>query len=418
MESEDNQKEITSERVIALLLEENRRLEADKQKRVKSESISVSTTMQALVSESNEFSVDQSVEKNNFNFNKRMKMNRKRKFQASAQERCSHCNRIGHSRERCWSLIGFPPGHSAHNQQSNISTCRQPSFQANIVQPKDESYLLLTSKSTSELNSSELNFMQPNTWWIDSGATHHYCPDRSWFSEYHEIHPYEVRMGNNTTSTAVGFGTIHYVVHHNGERKQYNLRNVVHVPTLRLNLLSVQQLDEEGIDIHFINHVCHIADRDGNILCTGVKHETSRLYYVQLQINQVNQEEVQTNVAEASNPSVSPATTVQLSNSSYADGLTQLQSGHTAIQKQSKVATNLNVPVAQIDNGVKLSKRNVTLKKKSENESIDGERKKVTITLKRKSSNEIKGDVESSTKRIKERNECGIMAPTIGSFTC
>ena len=393
LEAEDDQKEITSERVIALLLEEDRRLQSDKQKRPKQESSPVASTMQALVSETNENSINKSLD-NNWTSNKRMKMNRKRKFHTYAQDRCSHCNRVGHSREGCWLLIGFPPGHPAHNatqpgqpahnQQQNTSITRQQSFQANIVQPKEESYLLITSTS-------EFNSMNQDTWWIDSGATHHYCPERSWFSEYHDIHPYKVRMGDHNTATAVGIGSINYTVTFNGERKQFTLRNVVYVPTLRLNLLSVPQLDEEGIAIHFVNHKCHITDRDGNIMCTGAKHGSSKLYYVQFQINHLNQQ-AQTNVIKVSNPSASSTTRVASSNSTQADEINQviqLQSGHTVIQKQSRVAQNLTV-AGPDDNGIKRSKQIVTLKRKSANEikqDVD--------------SNETTQHVESSTKRIK-----------------
>ena len=57
-------------------------------------------------------------------------------------------------------------------------------------------------------------------------------------------------MGNNGSSKVVGKGTI-YLKSSTGCKMI--LRNVGHVPNIRLNLISIGRLDEEGYFSH-VNH--------------------------------------------------------------------------------------------------------------------------------------------------------------------
>ena len=78
---------------------------------------------------------------------------------------------------------------------------------------------------------------------IDTGASYHATPQREYFSTYRAINFGIIRMGNTGTSEIVGIGDIHLQT---SLGYKLVLKDVRHVPDLRLNLLSVGKLDEEG----------------------------------------------------------------------------------------------------------------------------------------------------------------------------
>ena len=86
-------------------------------------------------------------------------------------------------------------------------------------------------------------------WYLDSGASFHMTGDKEFFSdlEEKEIHTH-IEMGENGRYNATGIGTITF------ERESGNpflLKNVMHVPGLKKNLVSVTMLEDRGYDVFF-----------------------------------------------------------------------------------------------------------------------------------------------------------------------
>jgi hypothetical protein len=78
-----------------------------------------------------------------------------------------------------------------------------------------------------------------NTWICDTGATTHMTYNREAFSEYRKVEQVKsVQFGDATTAVAVGRGTV--------KIGDLTLHNVLHVPSLRFQLLSSKQLIKDG----------------------------------------------------------------------------------------------------------------------------------------------------------------------------
>ena len=60
-------------------------------------------------------------------------------------------------------------------------------------------------------------------------------------------------------------------------------KNVLHVPTITRNLVSVNQIVEQGIQVHFNNEGCFIK-KDGRLIAKG--HREGRMFI--LDSNEVN----------------------------------------------------------------------------------------------------------------------------------
>ena len=86
-------------------------------------------------------------------------------------------------------------------------------------------------------------------WWIDIGATRHICGDKNLFSKYKQIDDSEkLYMGNSSTSNVEGKGNVMLKFTFG---KVVTLTDVLHVPEIRKNLVSVPILSEKGFKLVF-----------------------------------------------------------------------------------------------------------------------------------------------------------------------
>ena len=83
---------------------------------------------------------------------------------------------------------------------------------------------------------------QDTRWVIDIGATTHATSQRDLFSTYTRGNYGSVKMGNDAMAQVVGIGDI-YLDTSLGTRLV--LKDIKHVPDIRMNLISTRRLDDE-----------------------------------------------------------------------------------------------------------------------------------------------------------------------------
>jgi hypothetical protein len=117
-----------------------------------------------------------------------------------------------------------------------------------------------------------------NTWWIDSGATVHIC------NSLHEfIMKTSIRKGEQSLKVVDGkeacveaFGSI--VLHLHSIYK-IHLNNVLYVPRLKRNLISIHLLDIDGFSCNFGDMKCLIKYNDADV---GLAYLQDKLYLLSL----------------------------------------------------------------------------------------------------------------------------------------
>ena len=94
-----------------------------------------------------------------------------------------------------------------------------------------------------------LGFKCDGMWFVDSGASFHMTGDKYLFSDLEEkdlgVH---IEMGDDGRYSATGIRTISF------ERefsKPFILKDVMHVPGLKKNLISMAMLEDKGYDVVF-----------------------------------------------------------------------------------------------------------------------------------------------------------------------
>ena len=79
-------------------------------------------------------------------------------------------------------------------------------------------------------------------WIVDTGATSHMTPHRHWFSSY-TPHKRAIRLADEKVVYSVGIGSVRFIPCINGRTgRLLEFHDVLHVPSLRSNLLSVLSL--------------------------------------------------------------------------------------------------------------------------------------------------------------------------------
>jgi hypothetical protein len=90
-----------------------------------------------------------------------------------------------------------------------------------------------------------------SVWYLDSGASFHMTGDKESFIDLEEkdlrMH---IEMGDNGRYSSSSIGTITF---QRDSGKSFQLKNVMHVPGLKKNLVSVAMLEDRGYDVVFSN---------------------------------------------------------------------------------------------------------------------------------------------------------------------
>ena len=81
-------------------------------------------------------------------------------------------------------------------------------------------------------------------WAIDSGATHHICNDKTKFVQLHEKNRGTLMVANGAQADILGVGTVNEtLLLPSGKTRCLTINNVLYVPSIGKNLLSIPQLN-------------------------------------------------------------------------------------------------------------------------------------------------------------------------------
>lgn len=164
---------------------------------------------------------------------------------------CHHCGKLGHKRPDC-RILAREKAQGAYKYQANITSNNN----SNIPSSKPESlHLFIVTEETNSNNSL--------TWYLDTGATCHMTPIKTWFISYKYLNPpLIIYTGDDAQHEAIGRGTVQIKLK-NGDIT--NIQDVLHVPTLAKNLLSVCLATTQCKSIEFFHNYCTIktTSKDG-----------------------------------------------------------------------------------------------------------------------------------------------------------
>lgn len=114
-----------------------------------------------------------------------------------------------------------------------------------IIQNNDSAEASIVTEENGEYDFlvTGTNSGSENEWILDSGCTHHMCPNKDLFSTYEPVNCGNILMGNNVLCKVIGKGAIRIKMHDGMVR---TLTDVRYVPNLKRNLISLGVLESLG----------------------------------------------------------------------------------------------------------------------------------------------------------------------------
>ncbi|XP_019257121.1 PREDICTED: uncharacterized protein LOC109235461 [Nicotiana attenuata] len=166
---------------------------------------------------------------------------------------CQHCGKKGHPPFKCWK-----------RPDAKCKICNQLGHEAVICKGKYQKHEADAQVANEEEEdhlfvATILSTKKSDFWLIDSGCINHMTYDRNLFKEFTSIGNKKVRIGNGDYILAKGKGTV-AIPTNSGTKK---ISDVLYVPDIDQNLLSVGQLMEKGFKVSFEDKYCFIYDATG-----------------------------------------------------------------------------------------------------------------------------------------------------------
>jgi len=123
------------------------------------------------------------------------------------------------------------------------------------------------------------------SWYIDSGTTSHFTNNKNWLSIIDDIPNAMCTVADKQLSIK-SIGNVQIGINQNGKEDTVLVTNVLHVPDLTTNLLSVSKITQRGLTVVFEKEKCTIYDEDKNIVATAT--EDHGMYKLNKSKNHVN----------------------------------------------------------------------------------------------------------------------------------
>ena len=156
--------------------------------------------------------------------------------------KCNYCGRKGHIEVCCWKKY---PEKSPHTKSAAL-----------MAALSDEDPIICLMTKYRSANAAEYS----DDWYIDSGCSNHMTFNKSVFSSYTPGAFGAVDLGNLNKARVAGAGDVIIPALYKGQNIRIKVQNVLHVPDLGYQLLSVPTWDMAGFLTIFGNQGCKVLN--------------------------------------------------------------------------------------------------------------------------------------------------------------
>lgn len=160
---------------------------------------------------------------------------------------CYSCRQKGHKSNSCPEKSKKPDGNKSQKHEKNSKSKDESAFSAVFLSG---------------------NFRN-DEWFMDSGATRHLTMRSDWMKGEKQFGIPPIRAANNEAMDVECSGAVNFSVIVDGESRKVQFKDVLCVPKLTANLLSVSEITAKQKIVVFSSRGCVVKDMDGTILATA-----------------------------------------------------------------------------------------------------------------------------------------------------
>lgn len=156
--------------------------------------------------------------------------------------RCHYCNKEGHVKAKCWKR---KEDETSASKRNNISRNENSGHVFMVIEPPVTERMM---------------------WFIDSGASYHICCDKKAFQTPLRLldHAKIIQLGNGQHIMAKYEGEIELSCTTKFGHYNIVLHNVIYLPQMHVNLISVVQVQKSRYSVLFANDECKIIQQESN----------------------------------------------------------------------------------------------------------------------------------------------------------
>nr|XP_029713251.1 uncharacterized protein LOC115257601 [Aedes albopictus] len=171
---------------------------------------------------------------------------------------CFRCDKFGHKRADCRVRLLADPDSSDHEWKKFEKRKVNIANEEDRCSDRGADVVFLVSNEEEELGNAELL--------LDSGATNHLEKDSSVFCAMRRLErPVEVLIANGEKLRADYCGDVVLYATSGNKKKKCEVRNVLYLPGLNCNILSVNRVRRVGLEVRFVSDRTHIV-RNGTVM--------------------------------------------------------------------------------------------------------------------------------------------------------
>ena len=159
---------------------------------------------------------------------------------------CHYCGKTGHIAAQCY----------AKRDDIRSGKLQQGNYASSSRQNEDRKEHLFVMQHM--MNAVTEKGTQDDVWYVDSGASNHMTSHDEWFGEMQDLqNPGYVQTGDDSCHPITHIGKVPLALH---DGKTKSLSDVLHVPSITKNLVSVGQMVEQGLQVRFNAKGCFVED--------------------------------------------------------------------------------------------------------------------------------------------------------------
>nr|KYP61818.1 Retrovirus-related Pol polyprotein from transposon TNT 1-94 [Cajanus cajan]KYP63036.1 Retrovirus-related Pol polyprotein from transposon TNT 1-94 [Cajanus cajan] len=161
--------------------------------------------------------------------------------------KCFNCNRIGHFSAECEAAPGRTDQRGSQSHGDYQAHMAKEDNEANL---EEQPLMLMMITNPESYNNEE--------WYIDSGCSNHMTGHRDWFVNFDPKKKSTVKFADNRATQVEGSGNV-LVKREDG--RQTVITEVLYVPGMTTNLISLGQLLEKGCSVNSVKGFLEIYDK-------------------------------------------------------------------------------------------------------------------------------------------------------------